>query len=295
MLARLREQGIDPQIIQTHGPGTASDQVRAAIAAGADLILIAGGDGTVNEALNGLAGSGVPLGVLPGGTANVLCSELRSGTNMEKVAARFKEFVPVDVSLGLLRPEGREPRHFLLMAGAGLDATIVRDVSPEWKRRFGKLSYWAGGFGHTFSNLTPLNVEFEGQKHRCGFALAARVRNYGGDLEIANHADLLDHSFGLVLFKATFSLPYLLYFGGVLIGQHSRLPGVTLASPTRIRLSPASDRPVFIHVDGEDAGPLPATLEIVPEALRLMVPPGFATVSHPLLLQSTVRIPSNSV
>ena len=87
-------------------------------------------------------------------------------------------------------PDGAS-RYFLCMAGAGLDAKIVREVSPALKDRTGKVAYWAAGLAMFPHRLEQLEVRVQGQVYRCGFALASRVRNYGGDLEIASGASLL--------------------------------------------------------------------------------------------------------
>jgi diacylglycerol kinase family enzyme len=230
----------------------------------------------LNEALNGMPGCDVPLGILPGGTANVLAMELGIGSRMRSVAARLGEFVPCPVSAGLLRcreiPKGR---HFLLMAGAGLDAAIVQKVSLPLKAATGKFAYWVAGLCKLPELVTPLSVRSESGARRCGFALVSRVRNYGGDLSIARSVSLTDDDFEVVLFEGRVPLRYGVYFAALLAGVHARLPGVTVFRSRKLELEPAGAKEVHIQIDGELAGSLPATVEIVPQAIQLLVPPSY--------------------
>ena len=264
--------------MSTTGPGTAAELAHRAIEQGADLILVAGGDGTINEALNGMVHSGVPLGILPAGTANVLANELGLGKTMERAAASVGEWTPERVAVGLIdRSSSEGPRHFLLMAGAGLDADIVYHLSLGVKAALGKAAYWIGGFAKLGRRLPVFTVEAEGRTFQAGFALASRVRNYGGDLEIALGASLLDDQFELVLFEGSNSFSYLMYMLGVAARRHPRMRGVTTLRTRRAVFSAAADGKVHLQVDGEYAGFAPAGIEIVPDALTLLVPHQFRT------------------
>src|ERR1041385_5413946 len=108
--------------ICTPGPGTATEVAQKDVDRGAELILAAGGDGTINEIVNGMVNSDDPLGILPAGTANVLGCELSIGRSLDSAAKNLDQCVPARVALGRLTSESGAPsRHFLLMAGAGLD------------------------------------------------------------------------------------------------------------------------------------------------------------------------------
>lgn len=266
----------------TTGPGTAGVLARRAIQTGADLIIVAGGDGTINEAMNGMVHSSVPLAVLPGGTANVLAMELGLGRQMDRVAGLISEGVPMRIAVGLLRATHAEgsaavlsPRHFLLMAGVGLDAHIVYNVNLGLKAKLGKFAYWVQGFGQVGRQLEEFDVRVADHRFRCSFALASRVRNYGGDLEIARTTHLLDDKFEIVLFEGSAAYRYLKYFAGVLTGNLARLKGVSVFRAAGLEVAHPSDSRVYVQVDGEYAGRLPASVEIVPDALTLLTPPGY--------------------
>src|ERR1051326_8942799 len=97
------------------------------------------------------------------------------------------------------------------MGGAGLDAQIVHDINPALKARAGKMAYWLGGFGRIAQRVGNFEARIDGSGYRCGFALASRVRNYGGDLEIARGASLLHPDSEVVLFEGSNPLRYLAY------------------------------------------------------------------------------------
>jgi diacylglycerol kinase (ATP) len=240
------------------------------------LILVAGGDGTINEVVNGMAGSEVPLGILPAGTANVLANELGIGNRMEPAAASLASWVEERVALGLLATATVDiPRHFLLMAGAGLDADIVYHLNPRMKASLGKVAYWIDGLAKFGRRLPEFTVETEGCSLRASFALVSRVRNYGGDLEIAPSISLLEDEFEVVLFEGGTSLPYIKYMLCVLLHRIRGVRGVTILRTRKVLFSGCESGKVYVQVDGESAGSIPATAELVPNALTLLVPPGF--------------------
>jgi diacylglycerol kinase (ATP) len=264
------------EAVATDGPGSATGIAQRCIERGADLILAAGGDGTINEVVNGMAHSNVPLGILPAGTANVLANELGIGNTMERAARSLGHCVPERIALGLLSTAaGNAPRHFLLMAGAGLDAEIVHDINYRLKDALGKVAYWIAGFSKVGSRLAEFTVEAEGREFLVSFALASRVRNYGGDLEIAPTISLLDDEFELVLFEGASSFTFLKYMLGVVVHRHQSMHGVTILRTRKALFSASANRKIHLQVDGEYAGLAPGTVEIVPNALTLLVPPEF--------------------
>lgn len=270
--AILADAGRAVTLRPTAAPGDASRLARECVAAGADHIYVVGGDGTINEVINGMAGSQVPLTPLPGGTANCLAVELGIGTRLRSAARRTAEFTPKRIPLGKCRFASGEERYFIAMAGAGVDADIVRRVNPWLKRSLGKAAYWVAGFTNFFNLLPELQLENGLGAHRGSFALASRIRNYGGDLEIAREVRIEEPYFETVLFEGRFALGYTLYLLGVLTRTHHTMPGVRVGKTDRLRLAAANGRPVYLQLDGEQIGELPAELEVVPNALSLCAP-----------------------
>ena len=273
----LREAGHDTWLVPTQGPGTAGLIARRSIADGAELILAAGGDGTINEIAEGVAFSDVPLGVLPAGTANVLANEMGLGSSIERAAANLATCIPTRISVGRLQcVNGSErTRLFLLMAGIGLDAKIVYNISLPLKARFGKLAYWVGGFSQLGRELDEFEVLVDGRRVNCSFALISKVRNYGGDLEIAQSATLLDDQFEVVLFEGRSSFRFLKYLVRVGMRKVAGVPGISLIRSRSVCMPGTTSRRVYIQVDGEYAGHIPASVEIVPDALTLLIPESY--------------------
>ena len=260
----------------TTGPATAGAMARQHIAEGAGLIIVAGGDGTVNEAIEGVVHTGVPLAVLPGGTANVLATEMKLGKRIGRAAARLEECHPCRISVGHLTCEPDVSRHFLLMAGIGLDAHIVRHVNSGLKAKTGKFAYWVAGWSLLGRKLAQVDVEMDGRDcGRCSFALVTKVRNYGGDFEIAREVTLHDDGFEVVLFEGRSTVPYVRYFAGMALNRLKGMRGVTVLRGECLKLRPAGDRHAWVQIDGELAGRLPAEIRIVPDALTLLVPPEY--------------------
>jgi diacylglycerol kinase (ATP) len=157
----------------------------------------------------------------------------------------------------------------------GFDAPIIRKVNPALKKSYGTLSYWIAGLGELNRELDEFEVQVNGASYRCSFALASRVRNYGGAMEIARHAGLFREDFGVVLLEGRNTFHYLEYLAGALADRLDAVRGASILHAKTLEFFPAGDAPVYVEVDGELAGQLPAKIEIVPDALTLLVPPAF--------------------
>jgi diacylglycerol kinase (ATP) len=271
-IGTLARQGIEAKLIATEGPGTAGAQARRQIEGGADLIIAAGGDGTINEVANGMLHTGVPMAILPGGTANVLAREMRLPIHMDRAAAQISKLQRHNIAVGGVRLGGSEQRCFLCMAGAGLDAEIVSRLNLKFKALAGKMAYYVTGFSQVFRPLREFEILVDGKAYKASFALISRVRNYGGDLEIARRASLLRSDFEVVLFRGTLSARYLPYLAGVALKCVERMNGCTVLRGRTVICSDPGAGQVFVQVDGELAGQLPMTIEILPDALTMLLP-----------------------
>ena len=275
-ISALSEGGCAVSVAPTTGPGTAGNIAQRAIHGGSELIIAAGGDGTLNEVIQGMARSPVPLGILPAGTANVLATEIGMGRGLERAAELIPKCVTRRIALG--RVDGQAGcRYFLSMAGVGFDAQIVYDLASGLKERLGKASYWIAGLAQATARFPEFEIEIDGGERASGsFALASRVRNYGGDFEIASHASLTEERFETVLFRGQHALPYIKYLFGMVAGRLRGMSGVTFLNARDVRVFDPAGRRIHIQVDGEYAGLLPASITLVPDALTLLVPPDYA-------------------
>jgi YegS/Rv2252/BmrU family lipid kinase len=266
MVDALRDRGVTvtPQV--TTGPADATRLAAAALEARADLIIIHGGDGTVNEAMQVLVGTSTPLAVWPGGTSNVLAHELALPGGIDLLADVFAAERTRRVSVGRAGE-----RYFLLMAGVGLDADVVRAVHPGLKRLTGEGAYWMAGLRQlTDWHPVPFLVETDAGQHSATFAVVANAASYGGGLRFAPEARMDDDLFDICLFEATQRHRFARYLAAAYTGSHLGMPGVTYLKARRVTVRGPASR--FVQVDGELLGPLPVSFECVPDALSLVVP-----------------------
>ena len=124
-----------------------------------------------------------------------------------------------------------------MMAGAGLDAMIVYNIDAKIKASLGKVAYWVGGFSQSGRCIAGFQVRSNGHNVRCSFALASRVKNYGGDLSIARNASLFSDQFEVVLFQGGHSWPYMKYRLGVVTNRLTNMRGVESCRPSRSKWS----------------------------------------------------------
>jgi len=268
LAAPLRAAGRTVSICPTERPGHAAAIARAKAGEGYDLILAYGGDGTMNEALQGVVGTGAALGFWPGGTANVLAAEIRFPHRPEEVAERILAGRTQEVTVGRAND-----RYFLLMAGVGLDAAVAGAVDPELKRRFGKAAFAVAAMRFIWHwDLAPFVVHLEGEPPVVGrFVVAGNAHSYGGGFQFTPDASLTDPHLDVCIFTAETVGDYLAYVSAALMGLHRNLPGVVYRKVRSVTITAAADHKPLTQVDGEVVGELPVTLTALPRALRLLV------------------------
>jgi YegS/Rv2252/BmrU family lipid kinase len=285
--AVLRQAGLEIELAPTRRPGMAQELAKAAVANGVDVVLVCGGDGTINEVINGLAKSQVPLGILPGGTANIVARELRLPLTPVRAARQLPRLTPHRIALGRVRWEGGQAapcygefaphacsRYYISVAGIGYDAEVVYKLSYWVKRYFGVSGYVLEAFRQLVSYSFPrFSSRLNGHDRQGTFAVIHRTRLYAGWLHLAPNAGLFRPRFAVCSFPSRSRLRYLLYALAVLARQHLRLSGVSLDQCTKVVCTPVdTSTPIRFELDGEVAGTIPATFEIVPDALILLVP-----------------------
>ncbi|MFN2596443.1 MAG: diacylglycerol kinase family protein [Pyrinomonadaceae bacterium] len=271
----LRKRGVESELALTRAPEDATRLAREAVAAGAREIVVSGGDGTINEALQSLVGTKARLGVFPSGTANVLARELKIPLDAEGAADVVARGSARKVFAGLASDERTGARrYFALMAGVGLDASIVNRVRPRLKRRVGEAAFWVSGLSHLANwEPVPFDVEIGGEAHRATFAAVGKASRYGGDLSITPRARLDAPEFEVCLIDSESRLRYLRLLASVMrrgaSDEGETAPGVRYLRATRVR---AAGEGVLVQADGELIGTLPMTFEIVAEPVELIAP-----------------------
>src|SRR5262249_44337573 len=209
--AALAAFGIKFELESTTGPGDAARIAARAAEEGGEQVIVAGGDVTINEALQGLVGRKTQLAIVPRGTANVLARELGLPLEPHRAAAVISRKITRRVHLGVATDEtNNSKRYFLLMAGIGLDAAVVRQVTPRLKNRLGRGAFWIIGLSQLARwNPIPFTVEVNGETSRATFASIGNARSYGGNLAITPRASLDEPEFEICMIQTTSRVQYL--------------------------------------------------------------------------------------
>jgi diacylglycerol kinase (ATP) len=280
VLEVLRHGVADVRASQTGSSAEATAQARAAVAEGCDAIFACGGDGTVHDVLQGMAGSRVPLGVIPLGTANALAHDLGLPRQPEEAAKAALNGESLRTALGEIECQGLDGatirRYFIVAAGIGADAYLFYRLSPDVKRRLGMIAYVYKSLQVWLMHAKPwFEVEMGGTTHRASQVLAVRIRDFGNVLrELAPGADLANNLLRLVMFHTRSRWLYLLYVLRGLLGLKYSVGGIELHSGDRVscRLAAGEEQTIYVEADGELIGTLPAEIRIVPDALTLLAP-----------------------
>ena len=255
----------------TERPGDAKRLAAQAVTDGYGLIIAAGGDGTINEVVNGIGLSGVPLGILPGGTVNVLAQDLKIPRRLDAAWSMIEQGLAKVVDLAQAEFGGQK-RFFLQLAGVGFDARAVRAASWELKKRIGPLSYIWAGLQTLNQPHAHVDVSVNGDApHAGGVAvLVGNGRFYGGPFKLFPKASMEDGLLDVCVFERGGYLDMLRYGQGILRAAHVGFRDVQYFQAKEFTCSAA--QPVPFQLDGEDAGDAPVRFSVVPRALRVIVP-----------------------
>jgi diacylglycerol kinase (ATP) len=294
-LKHLLSAGVDASLTVTVSSADAREQARRAVAAGADTVIACGGDGTIHDVIQGMAGSQAALGILPMGTANAMAHDLGLPLHPEKAARVLLQAVPKRIALGRVALTGiqGEPitRYFTVAVGIGVDAHLFYKLHSGTKQKLGMAAYYAKAWQLWFSHrMQYFSVCCEGAagagttRSLATEMLAVRIRNFGGILrELAPGASLDRDDLRVVLCQTSNRLAYLTYVTRGLLGAKWKVPGVDLVHSPTIRCDYSGDArngssspvsKVYVEADGELLGKLPAEITMVPDALTVLVPRG---------------------
>ncbi len=271
VVAALESMGARVVIRRTSTRGDAERLARAARDEGYDRLLVAGGDGTINEAVNALAGSALPLAIVPMGTANVLATEIGLEAEARAIAETALDGPVARIALGQVQGRDAPPRLFTLMAGVGFDAEVVRSVDPRVKQRLGKFAYVLATLKLLLRYRTPRYVvHANGRQFAVGSVVLANGRHYGGAFVCAPEARLDRSSLELCLMQARGRRAIVRYALALALGRLHRQPDVEIIATREATIEGREGDP--IQGDGDILGVLPARIAIAPETLLLAVP-----------------------
>jgi diacylglycerol kinase family enzyme len=266
--ALLAAGGFDVETAPTTEPGHATAlAAKACNDGGCEVVFALGGDGTVREVAVSLLGKGVPLGILPGGTTNVLALALGVPSSPVRAAALYgaTEARSLDVGVAAGTP-------FLMMMSLGVDSDVLRRVSQLAKRRFGRLAVAAQALPALRTHVAPVRAVIAGDRRVAGsFVMASNIRYYGGPFEITPHADPFDGQLDFAVFSGAGRLAILELALDVVSGTHlSRSDFVTWKGKTA---TIEGEGEVWAQIDGDPMRlSLPIEITVAAEQLSIVLP-----------------------
>ncbi len=266
MREELARHGCQVSVCSTTAPLEATALARRAVGEGNELVISVGGDGTLNEVINGLVGSRVRLGIIPAGLSNVLALELGIPDDLDAAVGIITGGHTRRIDLGVVNK-----RYFSVMISIGLDAEAVRIVNPTLKKFIKRYAYHVAGLKAVMTfRPHPFTLLLDGKRELTGYAaVISNARFYGGLHQITPSARIDDGCLHCCLFGKGNRRDYLRYFWGVLRKNHHTLPDVTIVRAKTIRV----DAPGLpLQADGDYIGRTPARIELLPGALTVLVP-----------------------
>lgn len=276
VLTRMREAGVQVTLRETAGPGDA--EILAREAGNFDVVAVAGGDGTVNEVLNGLGAleGGAPRGKTPAlafiplGTANILAHEL----GLPRGAAALAEVI-LNGERRVAWPGRANGRRFLLMVSAGFDARVVARVDTVSKRFLGAGAYVVAAFKEMWRGGARCHVTVDGkdgETHEAATVIIAKARHYGGGFVLVPQARLEEPKLHVVCLAGSGAWNTLRYGLALLRGRLGELSDVRILTGDAVRVEGDSGEPV--QMDGDLAGELPLEVSVDETPVTLLVPVG---------------------
>ena len=271
----LSSRGAAFRLRETGGPGDAVLMAREAAHSGAETVVAVGGDGTLNEVANGLAGSVTRMAAVPVGTGNVFAKEFSLPPTVEGCLALLDEGKTVSVPLAKAND-----RYFVLLASAGFDAEVVERMTHLQKNALGISAYVLVGMRHILRPQPTLWAEFpDRERIEAQSVIVARGRKYGGDVTIAPAGDIAGNTFQVILLLRKGRWAIARFTLDILRGRHIGSPRVAVREArslvVRCRIPSAA------QVDGDYLGSLPVRFSMTDVRLRIVVPKGFPAPGGP--------------
>ena len=268
-LARMRRAGACAEIVETTRHGEGMKAIAEAAQNGSfDAVVAAGGDGTVRDAVEGLVGHSMPLGIIPMGTGNVFARELNLPRSPDRLAR------------ALLRGEARaipvgqvNGRPFLFVVGIGFDAEAVRLFEKEGNRTLGRAGYvWPVLRALSSHHDRTLRVRTQRGETEAQWVIVTRIRHYAGDLMLVPQADLHQQRFYVLRIAGSGPLDRIRQLSALALGLLRYDPGVRLEAATWVRID--GDPAAPVQIDGEVLGALPLEIGLHPKRVNLIFPVG---------------------
>ncbi len=268
----LMDHGVSVRVLETRSGGHATELARYASRSGADVIVAAGGDGTIAETVAGMTGSAARLGIIPLGTANVLAHEFGLPSDSKALAVALTSAESVTLWPGLIQGADRM-RLFVQMVGVGFDAHVVDHIDPGVKRCLGRGAYVLQTLRELSRYSFPsLRVSVDGMDYHAAGVIVSKGRFYGGPYLVAPDALPVEPGFSVLLFENGGAFSALR--AGLLLpcGKMTHLPGLRSLRASCVEITAPEGLPV--QADGDSVETLPVSIRDAPEPVRLVVGTG---------------------
>lgn len=231
-----------------------------------DIVIAAGGDGTINEVINGLDAK-TKLGIIPIGSGNVFAKELKIPLQTRKACEVILKEKTKKVDLGTINN-----KKFIFVAGIGFDAHAITNMKPKLKGLIGKHSYTVAGLKTLFQHKPEeLDIKINGKKQEKGyFAIISNVKRYGGNIKITPEAELDDGYLDLCIFKNKDVWSIMKYVVGAASGTISKIKEIKQYKIKKAEIK--SKNRVLFHTDAEIGGTTPVKISVLPKKLEIITP-----------------------
>ncbi len=267
----LESYGIETSTHQTKGFKDATKAAKEATEKGFDIVIAAGGDGTIYEIINGLSESTnrPKLGIIPAGTTNDFARALGIPRDLKKAAALIGEQESMAIDIGKYNR-----RYFINIAGGGKLTELTYEVPSKLKTVLGQLAYYARGI-EKLPFIKPINVTFETDERvfteEVMLFLIANSNSVGGFEKLAPQADLTDGLFDVIIVKKTNLAEFIRITSLALKGEHLSDENVIHIKTKRIKVLAKDGNKVLINLDGELGGSLPGEFEVLPQHIEVFI------------------------
>ncbi|MCS7163915.1 MAG: diacylglycerol kinase family lipid kinase [Thermodesulfovibrio sp.] len=266
----LKNKGIPTEILLTNKQGDAerfARNIKDSFNNFSTLVVVAGGDGTYNEVVNGLAFSDVPMAILPMGTTSVLAKELKIPQNIEKAIEIALTGKTLKVHLGCIKNKEKQ-KLFILMAGVGFDGKAVFGVDPKKKKYLGKIAYILSGI-KTLLEYNPSELIINNSEQKRAYStVVCKAACYGGSFKITPDANLKEPYLYVFLSKTKSKIGLSLQILGIIFGIHLKMKNTEYFKTKSLKILGDA----HIQIDGDYFGKTPVEINIIENALNLVVP-----------------------
>ncbi len=268
VVEKLKNNKVDLDLYYTKKVGDAREVSKEIKENEFDVVAVMGGDGTINEVINGLFPTNIPITIIPSGVANVFANEVGILRNPLKACEAIYKGNLYEVDLGKINDS-----YFLSLASIGFDSHVLKDTPSSLKRKYGKLAYIYTGLKTIFSyEPSPIyvTVKENAKKKKCYFMVVGNVSIYGTPyVKMTPKASVNDGLLDVCLFKKENFINYFRYFLGAIFKIHTQFPDVEYFQTDKFYVE--SEKPLLVEVDGDVWGELPTTFSILKQGLRVLL------------------------